>query len=240
MSWSGGKDSALALYYATKQNILVQALFTSVNHAHERISMHGVRRALLQEQAKSLQLPLHTLELSEQPDMNEYEEAANTCYASLKREGFNQAIFGDIFLEDLKIYREAQLARHQIQSVFPIWKRDTNELIHEFISLGFKAVIVCVNTKFLDRNFCGRLIDEEFVNDLPADVDPCGENGEYHSFVFDGPVLKSPVQFMKGENIYKEYRAPVDESDDCIVTPQPVTGFHFTDLLPVTKDNIGL
>ncbi|MDQ2862145.1 MAG: diphthine--ammonia ligase [Bacteroidota bacterium] len=233
MSWSGGKDSALALYYATKQNIRVQALLTSVNQAHERISMHGVRRTLLEEQVKSLQLPLHTLELSEQPNMNEYEEAVNTCYASLKKEGFNQAIFGDIFLEDLKIYREAQLARHQIQSVFPIWKRDTNELIHEFISLGFKAVIVCVNTKFLDRNFCGRLIDEEFVNDLPADVDPCGENGEYHSFVFDGPLLKSPVQFMKGETVYKEYRAPVDESEDCFSTAQPATGFYFIDLLPV-------
>lgn len=240
MSWSGGKDSALALYHAIHQNIQVQALLTSVNQANERISMHGVRRTLLEEQAKFLQLSLHTLELSEQPNINEYEEAVNTCYASLKKEGFDQAIFGDIFLEDLKIYREAQLARHQIQSVFPIWKRDTNELIHEFISLGFKAVIVCVNTKFLDKSFCGRLINEEFVNDLPGNVDPCGENGEYHSFVFDGPILKTPIQFVKDETIYKEYRAPVDESDDCIVTPQPVTGFYFTDLLPVTKDNIGL
>ena len=233
MSWSGGKDSALALYHATQQNIDVGAVLTSVNQAHERISMHGVRRALLEEQAKSLQLSLHTLELSEQPDMNEYEEAINICYASLKKEGFNQAIFGDIFLEDLKIYREAQLDRHKIQSVFPIWKRDTKDLIHEFISLGFKAVIVCVNTKFLDKSFCGRLIGQEFVNDLPGDVDPCGENGEYHSFVFDGPILKSPIQFMKGETVYKEYKLPVDESEDCFVTAQPDTGFYFIDLLPV-------
>lgn len=232
ISWSGGKDSALALYYAQKQNLNIQALLTSVNHAHNRISMHGVRRSLLQQQAESLQLPLHTIELSEEPDMIEYEKTVNDCYAVLKKDGFDQAIFGDIFLEDLKEFRETQLTKQNIQGIFPIWKKDSNELMQEFISLGFKAIIVCVNTKFLDKNFCGRFIDESFINDLPKDTDTCGENGEYHSFVFDGPVFKSPLKFNTGEMVYREYKTPVDESKKCFTTPQPATGFYFIDLLP--------
>ena len=236
ISWSGGKDSSLALYYAQQQKINIQALVTSVNHAHDRISMHGVRRVLLEQQAALLKLPLHTIELSEQPDMKEYENAVDRCYASLKKEGFTQAIFGDIFLEDLKTYRENQLAKHDIIGLFPIWKKDTAALIHEFIALGFKAIIVCVNTNFLDESFCGRVIDEAFVNDLPNGVDPCGENGEYHSFVFDGPIFKSPVEFIKGEIVYKEYKTPGDSDKECFTTLQPPTGFYFTDLLPYSKE----
>ena len=236
ISWSGGKDSALALYHAQKQNVNIQALLTSVNHVHDRISMHGVRRTLLQEQAESLQLPLHTIELSEQPDMIEYEKTVNDSYTSLKKDGFSQAIFGDIFLEDLKKFRETQLAKQNIQGIFPIWKRDSKELMHEFISLGFKAIIVCVNTKFLTKKFCGRFIDESFINDLPKDVDPCGENGEYHYFVFDGPVFKSPIKFNTGEMVYREYKTPVDESKECYTTPQPFTRFYFLDLLAVSID----
>lgn len=232
ISWSGGKDSALALYYAQQQNLNTHALLTSVNHTHNRISMHGVRRRLLEQQAESLQLPLYTVELSEEPDMIEYEKAVDDRYALLKKDGFGQAIFGDIFLEDLKQFREAQLARQNIQGIFPIWKRDTKELLHEFISLGFKAIIVCVNTKILDKNFCGRLIDESFINDLPKDADACGENGEYHSFVFDGPVFKSPIKFNTGETVYKEYKTPVNAGEECFTTPQPATGFYFIDLLP--------
>ncbi len=236
ISWSGGKDSALALYYAYQQQINIQSLLTSVNSAHNRISMHGVRRSLLSQQAESLQLSLHTIELSEQPDMNEYEHAVNNSYSAFRNDGFSHAIFGDIFLEDLKNYRETQLARQNIKGIFPIWKRDSKELIHEFISLGFKAIIVCVNTKFLDKSFCGRLIDESFINDIPGDVDACGENGEYHSFVFDGPIFKSPILFNKGEIIYREYKAPVDGGKDCYTTPQPPSGFYFIDLLPAPID----
>jgi uncharacterized protein (TIGR00290 family) len=234
MNWSGGKDSALALWHARQEDINIQALLTSVNQAHDRISMHGVRRSLLQEQAASLQLPLYTLELPEQPDMNEYEETVNRACDSFKNDRFSHAIFGDIFLQDLRDYRETQLARKNIKAIFPIWKIDSKELIDEFISLGFKAVIVCVNTKFLDKSFCGRLIDKSFVNDLPSDVDPCGENGEYHSFVFDGPIFKSPIEFNKGEIVYKEYKAPLDGSRECYITPQPATGFYFIDLLPIS------
>lgn len=236
ISWSGGKDSALALYYARQQNINIQALLTSVNHVHDRISMHGVRRSLLEQQAASLQLPLHTIELSEQPGMDEYEEAVNTSYNLFKIDGFDHAIFGDIFLEDLKIYRESQLAKHNIQGIFPIWKIDSNELINEFISLGFKAIIVCVNTKFLNKSYCGRLINESFVNDVPNDVDACGENGEYHSFVFDGPGFKFPIGFDIGEIVYKEYKTPTDGDKECYTTPQPPTGFYFIDLLPAVEE----
>jgi uncharacterized protein (TIGR00290 family) len=234
MNWSGGKDSALALWHARLQDINVQALLTSVNHVHDRISMHGVRRSLLQAQATSLQLPLHTIELPEQPDMKEYEEKVSIVCDSFKKDGFSHAIFGDIFLQGLRDYRETQLARKNIKVIFPIWKIDSKDLVDEFISLGFKAVIVCVNTKFLDKSFCGRLIDQSFVNDLPSAVDPCGENGEFHSFVFDGPIFRSPIEFNKGEIVYKEYKAPLDENRECHTTRHPVTGFHFIDLLPAS------
>lgn len=117
---------------------------------------------------------------------------------------------------------------------FPLWKQDTNELMQEFLDLGFKAIIVCVNGTFLDESFCGRFIDQSFVADLPGNVDVCGENGEYHSFVFDGPLFQNPIRFQKGEQVYKEYKAPKDEKDTCFSsTPPHAAGFYFCDLLPV-------
>jgi uncharacterized protein (TIGR00290 family) len=194
--------------------------------------MHGVREELLEQQAAALDISLQKLILDDQPAMDEYETRMMDMIKQLKEEDFTHAIFGDIFLEDLKAYRETQLGKQQMQSIFPIWKKDTKDLMHEFISLGFKAIVVCINTSFLDKSFCGRLIDETFVNNLPNGVDPCGENGEYHSFVFDGPIFKSPVQFAKGETVYKEYKTPVDKNKDCFTKPQPQTGFYFIDLLP--------
>ena len=177
MNWSGGKDSSLCLHYALQQKIPVHALLTSVNKVHNRISMHGVRNELLHRQAESIGLPLHKIELPEQPGMDEYEELMSAKVKELKSKSFTHAVFGDIFLEDLKRYREEKLQTLEIQCLFPLWKRDTKELMQEFLSLGFKAIIVCVNEKFLDRSFCGRMIDESFVNDLPSNVDVCGENG---------------------------------------------------------------
>ena len=208
MNWSGGKDSSLCLHYAFAQKIPVRALLTSVNKVHNRISMHGVRNELLDQQAASIGLPLHKIELPEQPGMDEYEELMSAKVKELKRAGFTHAIFGDIFLEDLKLYREEKLQTLEMQCLFPLWKRDTKELMQEFLSLDFKAIIVCVNEKFLDKSFCGRLIDESFVRDLPPNVDLCGENGEYHSFVFDGPIFKQPIAFTKGEIVYRKYDAP--------------------------------
>jgi uncharacterized protein (TIGR00290 family) len=232
MNWSGGKDSALALYHAQKTGLSPELLSTNVNGTHNRISMHGVRRNLLEQQAKALGLPLITMELPEEPAMLVYEEKMNAHVALLKQKGFTDALFGDIFLEDLKQYREKQLKHFGIHCHFPLWKRDSLELMKEFISLGFKAVVVCVNDSFLDKSFCGRLIDESFVNDLPANVDVCGENGEYHSFVFDGPIFSEPVTFSKGEIITRNYKAPNENSEDCFTNTQSQLGFYFCDLFP--------
>ncbi len=234
-NWSGGKDSALALYKTlhSKKNH-VQYLLTNVNAVHDRISMHGVRRSLLEMQAVSIGIQLQTIELTEQPSMIEYEQCMLQKMQQLKSAGCTTAIFGDIFLEDLKLYREQKLKEVNIDCVFPLWKIDTKELVQEFINLGFKAIVVCVNEQFLDKSFCGRLIDKSFINDLPGNVDACGENGEFHSFVFDGPIFKQPINFCKGEIVYKKYEAPknIDEIN------QPKNnisqfGFYFCDLLPV-------
>jgi uncharacterized protein (TIGR00290 family) len=233
MNWSGGKDSSLCLHAIRQDSrYQVDCLLTSVNAAHDRVSMHGVRRSLLQAQARSIGLPLHTIELPEQPGMKEYEQAMLEKVSALKSDGYTHAVFGDIFLEDLKRYREEKLGTVDVQGVFPLWKRDTGELMRDFLSLGFKAIIVCVNEKFLDKSFCGRIIDESFVQDLPAGVDVCGENGEYHSFVFDGPVFKYSIPFEKGAIVRRGYQAPAQASDTCHTMDQPSEyGFYFCDLL---------
>lgn len=226
-NWSGGKDSALALYKAMRSDEYnIQCLLTNINSVHDRVSMHGVRRSLMEAQAASVGLPLVTVELPEAPSMEDYEEIMFNKVKALKDTGCSKAIFGDIFLEDLKVYREKKLKEAGIDCVFPLWKIDTAELVKEFISLGFKAIVVCVNEQYLDKRFCGRLIDASFVNDLPSNIDVCGENGEFHSFVFDGPIFKQPVQFKKGEIIYKQYEAP--KLDDANM--QNKYGFWFCDL----------
>ena len=233
MNWSGGKDSSLCLHRIQQDpRYSVDCLLTSVNAAHNRISMHGVRRELLVAQARSIGLPLHTIELPEQPGMQEYEQAMQQQVAALKQEGYASAVFGDIFLEDLKVYREEKLATMEMACVFPLWKISTSRLMQEFLDLGFKAIIVCVNEKYLDRSFCGRLIDADFVRDLPPGVDVCGENGEYHSFVFDGPVFRHAIPFIKGEIVYKRYEAPQTAGNGDSAMDQPSNyGFYFCDLL---------
>lgn len=234
MNWSGGKDSSLCLHYIQQdKRYAVDCLLTSVNAAHDRISMHGVRRSLLQAQAASIGLPLQTIELPEQPGMQEYEQAMVEKVSALKSNGFSHSVFGDIFLEDLKKYREEKLATLDMQCVFPLWKISTTQLMQEFLQLGFKAIIVCVNEKFLDKSFCGRLIDESFVRDLPPNVDVCGENGEYHSFVFDGPIYQYPIPYVKGEIVYRKYQAPQQAQDNCNpMNAASEYGFYFCDLMP--------
>ena len=223
MNWSGGKDSALSLHKALQDGRYnITCLLTSVNAVHNRISMHGVRRGLLEQQALAIGVPLETIELPEQPAMDEYEQAMTDKVQQLKNAGSTHAIFGDIFLEDLRLYREQKLQQEGIQCVFPLWKTDTTALVKEFIGLGFKSMIVCVNERYLDKSFCGRIIDEDFINDLPPNVDPCGENGEFHSFVFEAPIFKRPIPVTKGEIVYKEYAAPA-------VGEKPY-GFYFCDL----------
>ena len=222
-NWSTGKDSALALYYLLRdQNYSVEHLLTSVNAHHDRVSMHGLRRRLLELQISALETPHSTIELPEQPGMEEYETSMTKTVQQLKIQGFECAAFGDIFLEDLKLYREKQLAAFSIQTVFPLWKKDTTKLLHEFLSLGFKAIVVCANAEVLDKSFSGRIIDEDFINDLPTGVDPCGENGEFHSFCFDGPIFKNPIPFTVGATIQREYKSPNNQTN---------TRFWFCDLL---------
>ena len=232
-NWSGGKDSALALYYAQQnKQYSIERLLTNINGVHRRISMHGVREELLELQAVSIGLPLQKIILPEEPSMQEYENTMKNVVEELQREKFTHAFFGDIFLEDLKIYREAQLSKAGIECVFPLWKINTIGLIKEFLELGFKTIVVCINEKFLDKSFCGRIIDENFLKDLPENVDACGENGEFHTFVFDGPLFQHPVNFTKGGIVYRKYKAPKQQNDDCF---QPTSdndyGFYFCDLL---------
>ncbi len=234
MNWSGGKDSSLALYHILKnKNYSVEKLLTNINNEFSRISMHGVREELLEQQAEDIGIPLQKLVLDDRPSMIEYEKQMMGMINQLQEEGFTHSIFGDIFLEDLKKYRETQLAKASMNAVFPLWKRDTSKLIHEFIDLGFKAIIVCINEKYLDKSFCGRIIDESFIADLPENVDVCGENGEFHTFVFDGPIFKQPVAFTKGEIVYRKYAAPKQQDDNCFQTSSfEDYGFYFSDLLP--------
>jgi len=234
INWSGGKDSSLALYHTlNNKNYSVEKLLTNVSGEYQRISMHGVREGLLERQATAIGIPLQKLVLTDQPSMIEYEEHMMRTMNQLQQERFTHSVFGDIFLEDLKIYRESQLTKVGMTAVFPLWKRNTTELIHEFIDLGFKTIVVCVNEKYLDKSFCGRIIDEDFIRDLPENVDVCGENGEFHTFVFDGPIFNNPIAFAKGEIIYRKYAAPKQQSDNCF---QPAVvedyGFYFCDLLP--------
>ncbi|HEY2720547.1 MAG TPA: diphthine--ammonia ligase [Chitinophagaceae bacterium] len=229
-NWSGGKDSAIALWKTQQENKLkIEYLLTNINRFHDRVSMHGVRRGLLEVQAASIGIPLTTIELPEEPGMTEYEEMMMEKLDWLKKQEITTSIFGDIFLEDLKKYREEKLSAVGIKCNFPIWKKDTHDLIDEFIRVGFKAVIVCVNERFLDKSFCGRAIDESFCKDVPGNVDVCGENGEFHSFVYDGPIFKHPISFTKGEIVYRQYKAPITNNEE---DPAKKYGFYFCDLLP--------
>lgn len=232
-NWSTGKDSALALHYLLQdKNYSVEHLLTSINAYHDRVSMHGLRRELLLQQINAMGIPNSTIELPEEPSMPEYENLMKQAVIQLQEKGFECAGFGDIFLEDLKQYREQQLTPYGIKTVFPLWKKDTKELLYEFIDLGFKAILVCINSDLLDISFAGRIIDKNFITDLPAGVDPCGENGEFHTFCFDGPIFKHSIPFIIGEKTYREYKAPGNVKDDSSAQKSDI-GFWFCDLLPV-------
>lgn len=222
-NWSGGKDSMLALHQVLKQGQYeVRYLLTTINQAYNRVSMHGVRESLLIRQADSIGIPLYQLRLPENPDMKDYEEAMGYHLKELKSQGISNSIFGDIFLEDLKAYRETKLAEIGLKAVFPLWKRDTTDILKEFISLGYKTMIVCAAKGLED--FCGRIIDESFIADLPHGVDPCGENGEFHTFVFDGPLFKNRVDFTLGKKIFRTFPSPVGD-------PDQTTGYWYIDLI---------
>jgi uncharacterized protein (TIGR00290 family) len=206
-NWSGGKDSALCLYHCLNdRNIEIKYLLTVLSSEYERISMHGVRRELLQLQAKNIGIELKEIYLPQSASMEIYDEVMRKTFDQFKKDGIEFSIFGDIFLEDLKKYREDRLAEVDIKGLFPLWKRSSKEILEEFIDLGFKTVIVCVNEKCLDKSFAGRVIDKDFLKDLPGNVDPCGENGEFHTFVFDGPIFKKKIDYELGDIVHREYK----------------------------------
>ena len=207
LSWSGGKDSAMALYELKRDSgYEVEGLLTTVTEGYDRISMHGVRRALLEQQAESLALPVEEILISRGSSNEDYEAKMREKLNDYKSLGILSVAFGDIFLKDLRKYREDNLSKVGMRGVFPMWKRDTTELTHTFVDLGFKAVITCVDSNVLDKRFVGREFGKDFLADLPANIDPCGENGEFHSFVYDGPIFRKSVLYNVGEVVLRDNR----------------------------------
>ena len=233
--WSGGKDSALALHrLLVEARYDVVALLTTCNEVFQRVSMHGVRVELLEQQARAIGLPLDKMFVTERGSNHEYLERLREHLLAHQAQGVTHVAFGDIFLEDLKHWREEQLAQLGLAGVFPIWQVDSRELIRDFIALGFQSIICCVNDAYLDQTFLGRSIDAGFVQALPTDVDPCGENGEFHSFAFAGPIFQRPLRIRVGERVHRLVEAtPPGAAPAMCPTPggRVTKGFWFCDLL---------
>lgn len=205
MCFSGGKDSCLALRALHRDaKYRVETLITTVTDAYDRVSMHGVRRSLLREQAGSLGIPLAEVVVPPQSSNEVYERAMGRGFDRQYAAGIRRVAFGDIFLEDLREYRERQLAECGLEAVFPIWGRPTDELARSFIGDGFEAVTVCISLSMLDASFAGRAFDEAFLEDLPPDTDPCGENGEFHTFVSAGPIYSRSIPVARGEVVERD------------------------------------
>lgn len=188
-------------------------LITTITEDYGRVSMHGVRVKLLEEQASSLDIPLYKVLISKKATNQEYEDRMRDCLLKLKTEGVTEIAHGDIFLQDVKDYRERMLRTLNMKGLFPLWGMNTRELVTNFINLGFKAVTVCIDPRFLDASFCGRMLDKSFLDALPPKVDPCGENGEFHTFVYDGPTFSHPINWAKGDVVKRD-------------------SFYFCDLIP--------
>jgi len=219
--WSGGKDSAVALYELQKtQRYDISALLTTVTKDYERISMHGVSRILLEQQADSLGFPLEKIFISKNSSREEYETSMREVLTKYKEIGVSSVVFGDIFLESVKQYREDNLKKVGMKGIFPLWGKDTVKLARTFIEVGFKAVVTCVDSHMLDKKFIGRIYDKQFLCELHPDTDPCGENGEFHSFVYDGPLFRERISFTIGDIVLRDNR------------------FYYCDLIPIQKDFI--
>lgn len=207
MSWSGGKDSALALFEVQKQNKYdVIALQTTITQDFDRVSMHGFKTSLLERQSQELGIPLDKILINQNCVNEDYEIAVKRSLDAFIKQGITTVIFGDIYLDDLRAYREEKLAQVGLKAHFPLWKKDTTVLAETFIAQGFKAIITCVDTKYLANIFSGRYFDSNFLFDLPANIDPCGENGEFHSFVFEGPIFKNNIGLEIGDKVLRDER----------------------------------
>lgn len=218
LSWSSGKDSAWALNVLRQQTDLeIVGLVTTINQLYRRISIHSVRLELLQHQAAAVDLPLHLIELPNPCSNAQYESAMNAFLTQAKSQEVECVAFGDLFLADVREYREAKLSGTGITPLFPLWLTPTNQLAKEMISSGLRAVVTCVDPKQLPASFAGREFNNEFLLSLPESVDPCGERGEFHTFAFDGPMFRAPVAIEVGQIIDRE-------------------GFVYADVLPKFSD----
>jgi uncharacterized protein (TIGR00290 family) len=214
LSWSGGKDSALTLWTLRSElDTWPKTLITTVTEGYERISMHGVRRELLQMQASAIGVPLAEVRIPAACVNEVYEARMASAFQEPLLSEVVTVAFGDLFLEDVRAYREERLDGAGRRGLFPLWGRDTTALAGRFVAAGFKAILVCVDPRKLDPSFAGRAFDERLLDDLPADVDPCGENGEFHTFVHAGPVFTEPISCQTGEVVERD-------------------GFVFCDVLP--------
>jgi uncharacterized protein (TIGR00290 family) len=229
--WSGGKDSAFALYKVLQEKeYQVTALFTTINENFHRVSMHGVKEELIEAQAKSIGLPLYKMYVKEGSNA-EYERNMESFLLEQKAKGIEYVIFGDIFLEDLRAYRDNNLAKVGMKGVYPLWKIDTHKLAHDFIALGFKTVLCCTNDAYLGEKEVGQIFTKEFVKSLPANVDPCGENGEFHTYCYDGPIFKAEVKVKVENKIYKPLEVKVTKDHPPLPPNRPKTqGFWFCEL----------
>jgi len=204
-TWSGGKDSALALYEILNSgSIEVCALLTTVTDDYYRVSMHGVRETLLEQQSAAVGIPLRTVRIGKDATNEQYESGMRQILEEYKRIGVKNVAYGDLFLEEIRRYREKNLEAVGMNALFPLWGRDTHTLGRRFLDLGFRAIVTCIDSKSLDRSFCGREYDADFINDLPHSVDPCGENGGFHTFVYDGPIFEKKVLFRKGAVVRRD------------------------------------
>ena len=233
LHWSGGKDSAYALSKLTQQGGQMAGIVTALSSEFRRISMHGVREELLEAQAEALGLPLHKILIPRDCNMEDYNTLIAAEMAEIKSMGATHCAFGDIFLEDLRAFREKQMDACQLETVFPIWKEsDTATMAKSIIDSGVKAIVVCVSGKHFDRSFVGREYDHSFLKDLPECVDPCGENGEFHTFVYDSPHFSKPIPIVLGEKVDKLYTPASNEEDEpeCGAKPAWDTEFIFQEL----------
>jgi uncharacterized protein (TIGR00290 family) len=222
LSWSSGKDSAWTLHTLRQQGeVEVVGLLTTINSTHQRVAMHAVREELLEQQADALGLPLIKVPLLWPCSNADYEQAMATALAQARRESIQRIAFGDLFLEDIRRYREAKLAGTGIKPVFPLWQLDTAQLAQTMVASGLRARLTCVDPKKLSASFAGRLFDAELLDDLPSNVDPCGENGEFHTFAFEGPMFRHPVAVETGEVVERD-------------------GFVFADLKPTWNRALAL
>ncbi|MDQ1430798.1 MAG: hypothetical protein QOF40_1400 [Actinomycetota bacterium] len=205
MSWSSGKDSSFALECVRREGSAdVRGLLVVVNAEADRVAMHAVRRTLLEAQAERLGLPLHVVEIPSPCPNSVYEARMDEAMTAARDAGVERIVFGDLFLQDVREYRERNLASTGIEPVFPLWRRPTDVLARDMLADGVRAVLTCVDPTVLPAEFCGRHYDEALLGDLPPDVDPCGERGEFHTFVWDGPGFSAPIDIEVGERVHRD------------------------------------